>query len=101
MEKARQHTTNKKSPQHLAEIYQKVVAQKNAYIKKGYVVCPECGQEILLIPTLRKMNEAIEAHVALHKKELENGSLLGHTKPITIRLQLARQTIAQLYPSST
>jgi hypothetical protein len=49
-----------------------------------------------MIPTLTKMNEAIENHIQLHRQELENNHLLKYIKPINIRLALARQTIKQL-----
>jgi hypothetical protein len=34
------------------------------------IKCP-CGAEILLIPNLRLMSQAIDAHVAEHKKKLK------------------------------
>ena len=50
-------------------MYAKVVAPNQIYAKKGFIKCPECGEEILIVPTLKKMNEAIENHVQLHKAE--------------------------------
>lgn len=32
----------------------------------------ECGAEILMVPDLKGMSEAIEAHVEKHVKEIEN-----------------------------
>jgi hypothetical protein len=32
----------------------------------------ECGAEILVLPDLQAMNRAIKAHVAEHKKKIEN-----------------------------
>ena len=51
------------------EIYQRVVVEPNRnVVRRGYVCCPECGEEILLIPTLRVMGEAIENHIQKHRE---------------------------------
>lgn len=76
----------------LKQMYDKVVGQ-NHTCKKGFIKCPDCGEEILITPTLRKMNEAIENHIQLHKKKTELKPLLDYSKPITIRISLARQTL--------
>ncbi len=96
MEKAKQHTLADENVPKIKEIYSKVIASNSTYIKKGYIKCPECGEEILIIPTLTKMNEAIENHIQLHRQELGNNPLVKYIKPINIRLALAKQTIKQL-----
>jgi hypothetical protein len=77
----------------LRQMYDRVVGSNQIFIKKGFIKCPDCGQEILITPTLRKMNEAIESHIQLHKKKTESKPFLSYTKPITIRLALARQIL--------
>ncbi len=77
----------------LRQMYEKVVDSNYIYVKKGFIKCPECGEEILINPILKKMNEAIENHVQLHKKKMEINLLLKYTKPINIRLALAQQII--------
>ena len=101
MEKAKQRTTSLENLEKIAEIYDRVVIIQDTPIKKGYIVCPECNQEILLVPTLRKMNEAIENHINKHRLEIEDNPLIKHIKPINIRLALARQTIEQLRATSS
>ena len=82
----------------LRQMYTKVVASNYIYAKKGFIKCPECGEEILIVPTLKKMNEAIECHVQQHRAEAASSLLLKHTRPINIRLALAEQ-ILQLPPN--
>jgi hypothetical protein len=36
------------------------------------VVKCDCGAEILLVPNVKKMNEAIEVHVLEHTKKIKN-----------------------------
>jgi hypothetical protein len=36
--------------------------------KRAWLIRCECGEEILLIPDLRAMSQAIEVHVLEHKK---------------------------------
>jgi hypothetical protein len=36
------------------------------------VVKCECGAEILLVPNVKVMGEAIETHVELHRRKLKN-----------------------------
>ncbi len=78
----------------LKALYQKVVEEPKKVIpKKGFIKCPECGEEILMIPTLRVMNEAIENHVRLHKDQLKDDPIKMHQKAISIRLTLMGQVL--------
>ena len=80
----------------LKALYQKVVVEpKRTFIKKGFIKCPECGAEILMIPTLRVMNEAIENHVRFHKEQLKADPIKVHQKAISIRLALMGQVLQQ------
>ena len=81
----------------LRENYSKVVCSNQIYVKKGLIKCPECGEEILVTPTLSKMNLAIEYHIQIHRHRLETESntLLKYTKPIRIRLNLANQILGR------
>jgi len=81
---------------HLKHMYLKVVSEPNHNcLKKGFIKCPECCEEILLIPSLRAMNEAIENHVNTHKETLKSTPLVMHDKSINIRLDLAQQVLLQ------
>jgi hypothetical protein len=90
-------TTLKEINENLKELYQKVVTQpNNGYLKKGYIRCPECGEEILMLPALRKMSEAIENHVKIHKEQLNTTpSLMQQQTAMHIRLDLAQQVLQQ------
>jgi len=78
----------------IEEMYQKVVTQPNDnYNKRGYIKCPQCGDHILMIPTLKAMNQAIEYHVKIHKELLENQPLQRQKTAIHIRLDLAQQVL--------
>jgi len=66
------------------------------YMKTESLKCPECGQEIPFSPNLRQMNEVIENHVQFHKQKSEQNPLLKHSKPINIRLALAKQVLKNL-----
>lgn len=88
-------TTLKEINENLKELYQKVVTQpNNGHLKKGYIRCPECGEEILMLPALRKMSEAIENHVKIHKEHLNTTpSIMQQQTAMHIRLDLAQQVL--------
>ncbi len=84
------------SEHNLEEMYLKVVTGPNdSYLRRGLIKCPECGGEMLMIPTLRKMNQAIENHVKVHKELLKDRPLLKQHKAMQIRLDLAQQVLQQ------
>ena len=87
-------TTLKEINLQLKEMYQKVVAQANqSSLKKGCIRCPECGEEILMLPSLRKMSEAIECHVKIHKDFPITSTILNQQMVMHIRLDLAQQVL--------
>ncbi len=78
----------------LEEMYLKVVSEpNNNYPKRGFIKCPDCGDEILMIPTLKTMNQAIENHIKIHKELLKNQPLQRQKTAIQIRLDLAQQVL--------
>jgi hypothetical protein len=75
-------------------IYQKVVQEPNTNsARKGFIKCPNCGEEILMVPTLRIMNQAIENHIDKHKEQLKADAIKEHEAAIFIRLSLMRQVL--------
>jgi hypothetical protein len=84
----------KENVETLERMYTRVVCIKPTH-EIRYITCPECGQLILMIPTLKKMNEAIENHVNHHKEE-QKDDILKNVKPINIRLDLAHQILQKL-----
>lgn len=80
----------------LKSIFEKVIEEPNRNtMKKGLIACPECGEEILMIPTLRVMKEAIENHVHKHKEELKADPIKSHQIAIFVRLALMEQVLQQ------
>ena len=78
----------------LRAIYKKVIEEPNKNVaKKGFIRCPECGEEILIIPTLRVMHEAIENHVCKHKEQLKREPIKEHQTAIFVRLSLMEQVL--------
>jgi hypothetical protein len=62
---------------------------------KKCIRCPECGEEILMVPTLGEMIEVIENHVELHKKHPKKDVPFSHIKTPTIRIDLTQQVLVQ------
>jgi hypothetical protein len=80
----------------ITDLYAKAVEEPNKNSpKRGFVKCPECGEEILMVPTLRVMNQAIETHVQIHKEQLKENPIKEHSKAIRIRLTLMGQVLKQ------
>ncbi len=80
----------------LNEIYLRAVEEPNLNpVHQGYVQCPECCEEILMIPTLRVMGEAIENHVCKHREALKADPVLAHRTAISVRLALVGQVLDQ------
>ncbi len=80
----------------LKEMYEKVVEAPNKGLpKKGFIVCPECDEEILMIPTLRIMSDAIENHIQKHKEHLKGDPIRMHQTAIFVRLSLMTQVLEQ------
>ena len=49
------------------------VAKKKKQISDGlHVVKCECGVEILMVPDVKLMGDAIEAHAELHRRKVKN-----------------------------
>ncbi len=80
----------------LKYLYRCAVEEPNiAFSKRGFIKCPECGAEILMIPTLRVMNCAIENHVRHHKAQLKTDLIKRQQTAIRIRLSLMNQVLQQ------
>ena len=85
-----------KETSNLEEMYLKVVSEPNDnYQKRGFIKCPQCGDEILMIPTLKTMSQAIENHIRVHKELLKEQPLQRQQTAIQIRLDLAQQVLKQ------
>ena len=64
------------------------------FSKMRCIRCPECGEEILMVPTLGKMIEAIENHIGTHRKQRTNRTEFT-LEPTSIRTTLTEQVLEQ------
>ena len=62
---------------------------------KKYIRCPECGEAILMVPTLTEMIASIEDHVISHKKHPHDDLTVTHLKTPALQLDLAQQAVLQ------
>ncbi|MCW4005652.1 MAG: hypothetical protein NWF04_03515 [Candidatus Bathyarchaeota archaeon] len=86
----------KYSEEKLRELHKRVVEDPNkTVLEKSRIVCPVCGKKILMIPTLRVMNVAIENHVGFHKKQLTTDPIKVRQTAIFVRLCLMEQVLQQ------
>ncbi|HLN46469.1 MAG: hypothetical protein ACM3WQ_00580 [Chloroflexota bacterium] len=53
--------------------------------------CPECGEPILMVPTLGKMIEAIENHISIHRKSPNEDRSAAQIRRPFIRDNLTEQ----------
>ena len=61
--------------------------------------CPDCGEEIMMVPVLAQMIEAIENHISTHKEHgeqnLRHDLPLQHPKAPVIRENLTEQVLTR------
>lgn len=61
--------------------------------------CPDCGEEIMMVPVLAQMIEAIENHISTHKEHgeqhLKHDLPLQHPKTPAIRENLTEQVLTR------
>jgi hypothetical protein len=63
-----------------------------------YIRCPDCGEEIMMVPVLGQMIEAIENHISTHKDHvnLPNHDLpMPHPRAPNIEENLAEQVLTR------
>ncbi len=78
----------------LKAIFKRVVEDaNNPRDPKGCIMCPLCGERILMLPTLKVMHEAIENHVRKHKEALKADPIKEHQTAIVVRLALTKQVL--------
>jgi hypothetical protein len=65
------------------------------FSKMRCIRCPECGADILMVPTLGKMIEAIENHVSTHRKQQSGEMSEAPLKPANIRTNLTEQVLEE------
>jgi|PlaIllAssembly_1097288.scaffolds.fasta_scaffold803575_1 hypothetical protein len=60
-----------------------------------YIRCPDCGEQILMVPVLSQMIESIENHLSTHKDHSDhvNHDPIQHPKTPCINEDLADQVL--------
>ena len=82
----------------LKQIYERVVEAPNRQrARRGLIRCPECSQEILLIPSLKYMSKAIENHIQIHREQLKLEPIKEYQTAMRIRLSMMEQVMLQAY----
>lgn len=65
----------------------------NQQIPKKYIRCPECGEPILMVPSLDEMITSIENHLTSHRSHPHNDLTVAHLKKPALQLDLAQQAL--------
>ena len=61
----------------------------NQETPKKYIRCPECGEAILMVPTLNEMIASIENHIISHKTHPHADLKVPHLKAPAIQTRLS------------
>ena len=67
----------------------------NLQSSKKFIRCPECGEPILMVPSLDEMIGSIENHLTSHRKQQHNDLTVAHLKKPALQLDLAQQALQQ------
>jgi hypothetical protein len=65
----------------------------NDKMKNKFIRCPDCGEEIRMVPTLAEMIEAIENHITIHREHSRIELTSIHKKTPCIREDLTEQVL--------
>jgi hypothetical protein len=85
----------------LKALYKKAIVDPNKTSPNTrFIKCPLCDLAILMLPTLRIMNLAIETHVCQHKEQLKLNPIKQYETAITVRLSLLKQVLKYTCKSS-
>lgn len=63
-----------------------------------YITCPDCGEQIMMVPVLGQMIEAIENHISTHKPSPVNDATeipMPHPQAPNIEESLAEQVLTR------
>lgn len=58
-----------------------------------FIRCPECGEEIMMVPTLTEMIESIENHISNHREHPLGERTTDNIKAPCIRENLTEQVL--------
>ncbi len=71
--------------------------QQPVFERARYIRCPDCGEEIMMVPVLGQMIEAIENHISTHRQqtELNHELAMPHPKRPQIEEDLTEQVLTR------
>jgi hypothetical protein len=74
-------------------MYGNVENEENS--NQRYIRCPDCGEQILMVPVLAEMIESIENHISTHKDHCEypKNDPIQHPKAPILREDLTEQVL--------
>ena len=77
-------------------MYGNVGNEENSSNQK-YIRCPDCGEQILMVPVLSQMIESIENHISTHKDHADypKHDPIEHPKAPCIREDLTEQVLVR------
>ncbi len=58
-----------------------------------YIRCPDCGEQILMMPNLSQMIECIENHLSTHEANAKLNPIVKHLREPVIEESLAEQAL--------
>ena len=58
-----------------------------------YIRCPDCGEEIMMVPVLAQMIEAIETHISTHRDQPRTEIVHPQIKAPNLREDLTEQVL--------
>jgi DNA-directed RNA polymerase subunit RPC12/RpoP len=67
--------------------------ESSSEIPNRYIRCPDCGEQILMMPNLSEMIEAIENHLSTHGTQAKLNPIVHHLKEPIIEESLAEQAL--------
>ena len=80
---------------HRKEFHENSNGKGNRQSRMKCIKCPKCGAEILMLPTLGKMVEAIENHVGSHRRESTTDMVMDRLITPSVRTNLTEQVLLQ------
>ena len=73
------------------------IGNEENWSNQRYIRCPDCGEQIPMVPVLSQMIEAIENHISTHKDHVNypEHDPIKHPKAPCIREDLTEQVLVR------
>ena len=67
--------------------------ESSPHTPNKYIRCPDCGEQILMMPNLSQMIEAIETHLSTHDAQAKLNPIVKHLREPVIEDSLTEQVL--------